>query len=256
VARRLAPALLIIGLLTGAVSAAAAEAPITAFPQIKFTFSAHFTPKKLPKRLWADAGVRVDTKVSMEDGSQPPALKELVLELDRNVGIDARGLPVCRHQLLEDDDIQGAEMDCKDALVGAGQAEFEIAFPEQSPFPAPSEVLAFNAGTAAGKTRLLLHAYLGAPVSAAVVIPVEISKVSKGRFGLEAVAKVPKVAGGNGSITSFSLSLNRKFTYKGKKQSYLLAKCPDGHLLAKGVEVFRDGSRLAGSALRYCTPTS
>lgn len=173
---------------------AAAEGPIyVVFPQISFTFDAHFTPKALSKRRLTDARMRVDAKLSMEDGSQPPVLKELLLGLDKNIAINAVGLPVCRHQLLEDDDIQGAEMDCKDALVGAGRAEVEIAFPEQSPFPTPSEALAFNAGLAGGKTKLLLHAYLGAPVSAAVVIPVEVSKVSKGRFGLEAVAKGPPV---------------------------------------------------------------
>jgi hypothetical protein len=53
---------------------------------------------------------------------------------------------------------------------------------------------------------------------------------------------------------SFSLKVGRKFTYKGKKQSYLLAKCPDGHLQAKGVGIFSGNLRLAGSLVRSCTP--
>ena len=68
------------------------------------------------------------------------------------------------------------------------------------------------------------------------------------------MATVPKIAGGYGSPISFSLTVGRTFTYKGKKQSYLLAKCPDGHLNAKGVGVFSDGTRLAGSLVRSCTP--
>ena len=68
------------------------------------------------------------------------------------------------------------------------------------------------------------------------------------------MAKVPKIAGGYGSPLSFSLKVGRKFTYKGKKQSYLLAKCPDGHLQAKGVGIFSGNLRLAGSLVRSCTP--
>ena len=78
----------------------------------------------------------------------------------------------------------------------------------------------------------------------------------RGRFGLEAVAKVPKIAGGYGSITSLSLSLRRKFTYKGKQRSYLLANCPDSQLVAEGTGIFSDGSRLAGNLVRPCTSTS
>ena len=253
---RLAFALPIIGLLAGSAAVAAAEGPIYVVPpaQISFTFSADFTPKVLSKRQLTGTSMRVGTKVSTEDGSQPPALRELVLELDKNLAIDAKGLPVCHPRPQEYEDMQSAGMDCPDALVGVGQAEFEIAFPEQTPFTARSEVHAFNAGVANGKTQLLLHAYLGTPVSAAVVIPGEVHRTSKGRFGLQVIAKVPKVAGGYGSLTSFSLRLGRKFTYKGKRQSYLLAKCPDRHLQAKGVGIFSDGTRLSGTAVRTCIP--
>jgi hypothetical protein len=255
VAKRLGPVILAIGLLCGASAVAIADAPSIGFPpQISFRLNGHLSPVKLPKGRRTGIGARIDAKVSMEDGSHPPALEELILELDKNIAIDPIGLPTCRRRLLEDDNSQGAQLDCRDALVGTGQVEFEVASPEQAPFPLSSEVFAFNAGGTDGRVKLLLHAYLGAPVSAAVVIPVEVRKVSRGRYGLEAVAKVPKVAGGYGSITSLSLGLRRKFTYKGKQQSYLLAKCPDGQLVVKGIGIFSDGSRLAGSLVRTCTP--
>lgn len=255
---RLAFALPIIGLLAGSAAVAAAEGPIYVVPpgRISFTFSAHFTPKVLSKRQLTGARMRVDAKVSTEDGSHPPALQELALELDKNLAIDAAGLPVCRPLPQEDNDIRSLETVCKDARVGAGRAEFEVAFPEQQPFSVSSEVLVFNAGIAGGKAKLVLHAYLEAPVAAAVIIPVEVHRVRRGRFGLEVVAKVAKIAGGYGSVTSLSFSLGRKFTYKDKQHSYLLAKCPDGHLVARGEEAFDGGSRLAGSVLRPCTPKS
>jgi hypothetical protein len=256
VVKRLGPAILIVGLLSGPSAVMAGGASIGFPPQISFRFNGHFSPVKLPKGQRVGVGVRVDVKVRMEDGSHPPALRELILELDKNIAIDPIGLPTCLRRVLADDTSRGAELDCHDALVGRGQVEFEIASPEQAPFPAPSEVLAFNAGRTDGEDHLLLHAYLAAPVSAAVVVPVEVHKMSRGRFGVEAVAKVPKVAGGNGSITSLSLSLRRKFTYKGKQRSYLLAKCPDSRLVARGTGIFSDGSRLAGSLVRACMSTS
>jgi hypothetical protein len=253
--RRLAPAVLIIGLLSSASAAAVADVPITIpMPLLSFTFNTHLAPVKLPKGRWAGIRGGVEAKVSTEDGSHPPALGELVLELDKNIAINPIGLPACKPLLVKEDDIRGAEMDCKDALVGTGQADFNIAFPERAPFSVSSDVLAFNAGKAGGKVKLLLHAYLSSPVSAAVVIPVVAARTSRGRFGLQAIVKVPKIAGGYGSITRLSFHLGRKFTYKGKQRSYLLAKCPDGYLTVKGVGVFSDGSRLAGSATRVCVP--
>jgi hypothetical protein len=254
-AKRLGPALLIIGLLSGAVAAAAAEPPIIIVPpQIKFRFNAHITPANLPKSRRTGVSLRIDSKLSTEDGSHPPALKELSLELDKHMAVNARGLPTCRRRPLEADDTVGAEMDCKTAIVGEGRAEIEIAQPEQAPFPVVSKVLAFNVGVFDGKTKLLLFAYLATPVSAPLLIPVEVSREQKGIFGLRGVAMVPKIAGSYGSVTRFSLKLGREFTYRGQPQSYLLASCPSRQFVAKVTEVLSDGSRLSGTAVRACTP--
>ena len=72
------------------------------------------------------------------------------------------------------------------------------------------------------------------PVPAAIVTTVKIKKIHNGRYGLKSVATIPKIAGGSGSVTSFSLKIDKKFTYKGKKVSVLSAKCPDGKLQAHG----------------------
>ncbi len=223
-------------------------------PSIRSAFTAHFAPEKLPREQRGGVSLRIDSRVRMEDGSHPPALEELLLDLDRNVAIDARGLPACRRGLLETDDTRGAEIDCGEALVGEGKIEFEVARPEQSPFPLPGRLLAFNGGVSAGKTRILIHAYLATPIPGPIVIPAEVSKAGKGVFGLEASAKFPQLAGGYGSVTNLSLKLGRKFTYKGKQQSYLQAKCPEGRLLVKATDTFSDGSRLSGTVDRPCTP--
>lgn len=96
-AMRFVPALLIVGLLAGAVAVAAAEGPAYLVPpQVRFAFNAHLTPRRLSRHLPGAARIRVGARVSVEDGSQPPALQELVLELDRSITIDAAGMPICR----------------------------------------------------------------------------------------------------------------------------------------------------------------
>ena len=221
---------------------------------LELTANGSFSPQKLPKNKLAPITLNVNGKIRTLDGTHPPAVKEVIIETDKNGTINAKGLPVCISGKLQAQTTEKARAACKPALIGSGKTSVEVAFPEQTPFVAKSELLAFNGGTSGGKTTIYLHAYLSSPVSAAVVAVVKVSKIHNGRYGLKSVTTVPKIAGGYGSPISFSLKLGRKFTYKGNQQSYLLAKCPDGHLNAKGVGVFSDGTRLAGSLVRACTP--
>ena len=94
---------------------------------------------------------------------------------------------------------------------------------------------------------MFIHAYLSNPIAAAIVTTVKVSKIHNGRYGLKSVAAIPKIAGGSGSVTNFSLTINKK--------GYLTAQCPDGHLDAQGEAVFTDGTRAKGAVTRPCTPT-
>lgn len=221
---------------------------------LELTANGSFSPTALPRNELAPITLNINGKIRTLDGTHAPAVKEVVIETDKNGAINAKGLAVCSSGKLQAQTTEKAKAACKDALIGEGKTDVEVEFPEQRPFVAKSKLLAFNGGVKGGKTTVFLHAYLTAPVSAAVVTAVKVSKISNGRYGLKTVATVPKIAGGYGSPISFSLTVKRSFTYKGKKQSYLLAKCPDGHLNAKGVGIFSDGTRLAGSLIRSCTP--
>ena len=56
-----------------------------------------------------------------------------------------------------------------------------------------------------------------------------------------------------GSVTDFSLQIDKKFTYKGKKVSVLSAKCVGGKLQANVTAKFYDGTQLKAEVLRTCT---
>ena len=83
------------------------------------------------------------------------------------------------------------------------------------------------------------------PTPAAIVTTVKIKKVHNGRYGLKTVASIPKIAGGSGSVKTFSLKINKK--------GVLSAKCPDGKLQANGTAIFADGTKASAGIVRTCT---
>ncbi|HEX6753120.1 MAG TPA: hypothetical protein VF093_05995 [Solirubrobacterales bacterium] len=237
-----------------ATSLAVAKKIVVQQGNLKLTVDGTFSPKQLPKSKLAPITLDVKGKVETLDGKHPPALREFVVETDKNGALNAKGLPTCTAAKLNSQDTKNAEKACPNAIVGAGKTDVEIEFAEQPPIVAHSKLLAFNGGVKGGTTTIFIHAFLTVPVPAAVVTTVKVTKVKNGRYGLKSVASVPVIAGGAGSPINFSLKLHRDFTYKGKKQSYFLAKCPDGHLNAKGSGIFSDNTKLVGSVVLPCTP--
>ncbi len=217
---------------------------------LKLTLNGSFTPKALSKTKPTPIALNISGEIATLDGKHAPALKEVVVETDKNGSIDLKGLPTCTSGKLQAQDTKHAEAICPKAIIGSGTTDVEVEFPEQAPFTANSKLLAFNGGVSGGKTTILIHAYLSSPVSAAVVTTVKISKVHNGRYGTKSVATIPKIAGGYGSVKKFTLKFDRAY----KNTPYLFAKCPDGHLNAKATSVFADGTKLVGSFVRSCTP--
>ena len=71
---------------------------------------------------------------------------------------------------------------------------------------------------------------------------------NKEGYGPRLDVQIPLIAGGSGALTDFHVTIFKKYTYKGKKRSYVSATCPTKKLKARGKFVFRDGQSLtAGS---------
>jgi hypothetical protein len=247
---------MVAALATTAMAAGKADnKPVTVRQgNLELTFDGGFSPTALSKTKPTPISLDVSGKIKTVDGTHPPALKEVVVETDKNGAIDVTGYPACQASQLQSQDSDHAEAICEDAILGKGTTDIEIAFPEQSPIPVHSPLILFNGGTKGGVTTLFVHAYITVPTPAAVVTTVKVSRVHNGRYGVKSVASVPKIAGGSGSVTSFGLTVDKKFTYKGKKVSVLTLKCPDGKVQAKGTVVFVDGTRATAEVIRTCTP--
>jgi hypothetical protein len=189
----------------------------------------------------------------MTDGSHPPALKEVLVETDKNGSVDVEGFPVCTSGRIQSTDTEHARAACGDTLIGEGVTKVGIAFPESGEVPVKSDLLVFNGGFKGGVTTFFIHAYITVPVPAAIVTTVKIKKIHNGRYGLLSTASIPKIAGGSGSVKSFSLKIGKKYTYKGKKHSILNLKCPDGKVQVAATAIFADGTKAATEFLRTCT---
>ncbi|MFP5389468.1 MAG: hypothetical protein ACLGG5_09240, partial [Thermoleophilia bacterium] len=157
---------------------------VTTVGNLRITANATFSPTRLPVDKLAPITLNLSGKIETLNHTHPPAIQEVIFETDKNGAIDAKGLPACALGKLQAQTTANARAICKSAIVGEGTTSVEVAFPEQKPFTVKSEVLAFNGGTGGGKTRVFVHAYLRSPVSASVVVPVTVSKIHNGRYGL------------------------------------------------------------------------
>jgi len=221
------------------------------------------SPKKLPRKKYAPVTVQVRGQISAADGTHPPAFRELIADFDKNGLINTKGLPACKGGQLVARDTKSAKRVCGKSVVGEGKGTIEIAFAEQRPIGVTAPITVFNGGTKGGKTTLYIHTFITVPVPAAVVTTVTIKKVKKGRYGLSTVSKIPVVAGGYGSVLTFDIKFHRTYKYKGKKQSYFLARCTDGKFKAKIIQALlrneaegpRTETKITNQTiLRPCTP--
>ena len=211
-------------------------------------------PTKLPRNEQAPVAANLKGKISTVDGSHPPALTSVIADFDENIEVNAKGLPACTLGQLRSRDTKTAEKACPDAIVGSGEAEVAVSFPEQAPFGAKGPIVLFNGGIHGGATVLYIHTYVSVPAPTAVVATVKISKIDRGHYGLHTIADIPPIAGGAGSVTEFKLTIDRKFAYKGKRQSYLTASCPTGLYYTEGKVQFTGGPTMEITHILPCTP--
>jgi hypothetical protein len=244
--RRKAMVVLALGavLALGVAAIAGASATKIRAGNLVLTFGGTSIPKKLPRHHYAPVKTLIFGKVATSDGSHPSALRESVVDIDKDVRVDPRGLPACKPGQLEARDTRAAKRVCGRAIIGSGLAHTEIAFPEQTPIKVTSPITVFNGGGNAHRSMILIHIFITVPAPTAVVTRVMIKKHGS---GIHAIAKIPVVAGGSGSVLDFKFKLGRNFRFHGHKTSWAMARCPDGVFKVKTPKtVFRNEAQTPG----------
>jgi hypothetical protein len=244
---RVALALSVV-LAIGVAAIASATSTTVRAGNLILTFGGSVSPKAMPKQDFVPVTTHISGKIKTSDGTHPSALREVVVDIDKDVKINTKGYPVCKAGKLEARDTKAADEVCGDTILGEGVAHVEIAFPEQQPFIVKSPLTVFNGGESGGKVILLIHIFLKVPVPASIVTKVTIER--KGT-GIHSVSKIPIAAGGSGSAVDFDFKLNKTFNYKGKKVGYFEARCPDGKFIAKSPKtVFENEAEIPGVAAK------
>jgi hypothetical protein len=210
--------------LLALVAAAGAWATVEKEDNILVHFEAGFSPKTLPRQTPAPIEVTIVGAVSTTDGSHPPPLQRLEVELNSHGELYTKGLPACTSALLQSTSTSEAKSRCGGALVGHGSFTANILLGATKPVITQGQILAFN-GRREGKPELLLHFFGGTPVRFTLVVPLRIVHHVDGQFGTLLRTRIPKLANGFGSITEINLSLGRRWSFAGKRRSYLSAAC-------------------------------
>jgi hypothetical protein len=224
--RNLMLALALAAVLSLGVTAIASAVQITLRAgNVVTTFGGTTSPKTMPKNDYVPVSTNIFGKIGTANGNHPPALREVLFDIDKDVKINVKGYPVCKSGQLTARNTAAAKKVCGKTVLGSGNATVEIAFPEQNPIKVPSPLTVFNGGEKGGKVKLLIHVFITVPVPAAVVTEVTISRQGT---GIKTVSKIPVVAGGSGSALDFKFKLGKTYSYKGKKVGYFEARCPDG----------------------------
>jgi hypothetical protein len=247
----LGTALALLGL---AVAAASAIGDSVTAGNLEISIEGKVTPTKLPKNEPAPISLNVSGTIATTDGTHVPALKTIALKFDKNGSINTKGLPTCDASKLQSTLTAQAKQLCGPALVGTGRVTAEIAFPEQAPFNAAGPLLIFNGKPKGGRPVLIFHVHANVPAPTTFVTEGVISKAS-GPYGTSTEIAIPTIVSGQGSLTSFSATLSKTWTYKGKKESLLQAKCPAGKLIGHGEFIFVEGTKISGDISKSCTPT-
>jgi hypothetical protein len=206
--------------------AAVAHAETIQSGDVRVSFQADFTPKALPREEPAPITVDFEGRISTTDGTQPPALTKLRVELNSAGQVETRGLAQCPTSALQATSSELALARCRPALVGKGT--FVARLPVEPDLLVGGRALVFN-GVVDGHPGMLIHIYVSDPVRLTLVIPIAISH-QDGRFGTVLTTTVPKLAGGSASIVQLKLKIGRRFNVGGERRSYLSAACaaPEG----------------------------
>jgi hypothetical protein len=203
----------------------ASSSSISQKGNLRVSVGGELRPRRLPRKGAAPIAVSVSGEISTTDQSLPPSLKTLRIDLNRYGRIDSEGLPVCPYERIQPGTSSHALSTCRSSLVGKGSFTADITLSGQEPYPTKGKLLVFN-GLRGGKPVLYGHIYSPRPFATSFVIVFAVKKLGKGTYGSSLIAPLPAAMKVWGRLTGISMTLSRRYSYKGHQHSYLSSGCP------------------------------
>ena len=209
-------------------------------------------PRELPAKGNAPITLNSITRVKTKDGSTPPTLGVIDFLIDKHGAVNSKSFPVCQPGKLEGTTTAQARKRCGKALVGTGTGKALVTMPDRPPFQIKSVISFFNAPPTGGKPTLIAHAYETVPAAQALLVPIVVERVAKGRYGYHVRVEMPEVAGGYGAPTLAEASIGATIKRKGKKVGFISAHCSGGRLQVEGNLTFTNGDRFPTTLTSPC----
>ena len=231
-------ALVVVTVLVFAAGAAAAMGePVNPLLTRLTTFTVEPQPVPTPSQGRVPVGLRILDSIRATDGSDPPPVKTIRMELDKQYGLHLAKAKRCPPGVRFD--IRTREDPCEEVKFGTGSIMVEVAFPEQQPVTVTGRAIVFKSGPG----EVMIHSFLPAPVTGQIAIPIAVERVAGSRYGLELTAAVPKLAGGYGSITSMDMRF---------RKGMFSAACSQEDLRSEVTNFFTSGSSASAGMAVFC----
>lgn len=254
-AKWLVPALAVVAFLLA--SAGLASAGLVRSGNLLISLQGKISPNVLPRDRLVPIAVRVSSGIRVLNDRQPPILRRIKIELNREGKLYDRGLPTCPPRRLESTTSSEALARCRSALVGHGSVAAQVNLPG-APFPARGRLLAFN-GRSRGRPVVLAHVYGVAPAPTTLVLRLYRRHRRSGTFGTVLSTRLPVIAGNWGYVSDIEMTIRRRYRHRGTPRSFLSASCPapEGFpgavfTLARATYYFSDGRRTTSPLTRNC----
>jgi hypothetical protein len=237
-----------------AASVAVAGPTVTGMDGNTQAIDVKLSPQRLSKATLTPVALKVTTKTSSTtaaNGVPVPAVRALV-DFDKNTKLFTKGIPTCDPAKLQNTSTEAALAACGKAKIGAGSGSALLPV-GTTVYTEPTVVTAFNGIPQGGEPVVLLHAYGSAPVQTTLVLVGAVSGYDQEGYGPRLDIGIPLIAGGSGALTDFQVTIDKKYTYKGKRRSFVSAKCRPQKLKARGAFTYRDGETLTAYSTQTCT---
>jgi hypothetical protein len=207
------------------LAAGLAYAEVGQTGNLRVVVSGKLSPQRLPRKGAAPVSVKIGGQISTTDGTLPPQLRELEIEINRHGHFEFAGLPTCKISQIQPASDARALANCRSALVGEGSFAGTLTLPGSEPYPIAGRLLVFN-GREDGHQVLLGHIYTPQPFGTSFVIHFEIAGKRAGAYGTVLSANLAKALGRQRNLTEIEMKLSRTYSYRGRRHSYVSAGCP------------------------------